>query len=156
VVPCLKSRIEAQVATLVQPYIEQQGLELVDVEYVKEGAHWYLRIYIDKEGGIELNDCQQVSHSLSAKLDQADPISQAYMLEVSSPGLERSLRKDSDFQRFKGQLVTVHTHTAYKGFTEFTGHLEGIQDQQIVLEYEGEKISIPQDQVSKAHLALEM
>lgn len=152
----MKSRIEAQVATLVEPYIEEQGLELVDVEYVKEGAHWYLRVFIDKVGGVDLNDCQSVSQKISAKLDQADPINQAYMLEVSSPGLERPLRKETDFQRFKGQLVTVHTHTAYQGFNEFTGYLEGLQDHQIVLEYQGEKISIPQDQVGKAHLALEL
>ncbi len=151
----MKSRIEAQVATLVEPYIEQQGLELVDVEYVKEGAHWYLRVYIDKEGGVELDDCSDVSHLISAKLDQADPINQAYMLEVSSPGLERPLKKEQDFARFSGSLVTVHTMVAYHGYTEFTGYLVGLQDKQILLEYENEKMAIPLDQVKKAHLAVE-
>jgi ribosome maturation factor RimP len=150
----LKSRVEAQVATLVEPYIEEQGLELVDVEYVREGAHWYLRVYIDKEGGIELDDCSTVSRIVSAKLDQADPISQAYMLEVSSPGLERPLKKEQDFERFKGSLVTVNTTVAFQGYTEFTGNLVGLEDNQIILEFENERISIPRDQVKKARLAI--
>jgi ribosome maturation factor RimP len=150
----LKSRVEAQVATLVEPYIEEQGLELVDVEYVREGAHWYLRVYIDKEGGIELDDCSTVSRIVSAKLDQADPISQAYMLEVSSPGLERPLKKEQDFERFKGSLVTVNTTVGFQGYTEFTGNLVGLEDNQIILEFENERISIPRDQVKKARLAI--
>ncbi|HWJ03349.1 MAG TPA: ribosome maturation factor RimP [Verrucomicrobiae bacterium] len=151
----MKSRVEAQVATLVEPYIEAQGLELVDVEYVKEGAHWYLRIFIDKEGGIDLNDCQEISHIVSEKLDQADPISQAYMLEVSSPGLERPLKKAEDFARFKGKLVTVHTYAPFQGFKEFTGFLLGLENEQISLEFEGQQIAIPTEQVSKTHLAIE-
>lgn len=151
----MKSRIEAQVASLLEPYVEQQGLELVDVEYVKEGVHWYLRVFIDKEGGVDLNDCQEVSKVVSAKLDQADPISQTYMLEVSSPGLERPLTKEEDFVKFKGKLVTVYTHAPFQGFTEFTGYLDGLEDKHILLEFQGDRIAIPQEQVSKAHLAVE-
>ncbi len=151
----MKSRVEAQVAALVEPYIEEQGLELVDVEYVKEGSHWYLRIFIDKEGGVDLNDCQRVSQAIGVKLDQADPISQAYMLEVSSPGLERPLKKDADFVRFKGELVTVHTFAPFQGFKEFTGYLAGLENDQIMLKFQEQTISIPREQVSKAHLALE-
>ncbi len=151
----MKSRVEAQVAALVEPCIEEQGLELVDVEYVKEGSHWYLRIFIDKEGGVDLNDCQRVSQAIGAKLDQADPISQAYMLEVSSPGLERPLKKDADFARFKGELVTVHTFAPYQGFKEFTGYLAGLENDRILLEFQEQTISIPRDLVSKAHLAID-
>jgi len=151
----LKSQIEVQVARLVEPYIEQLDLELVDVEYVKEGAHWYLRIFIDKEGGVDLNDCQEISRLVSEKLDQVDPISQAYMLEVSSPGLERPLNKDEDFVRFREKLVTVHTYAPFQGFKEFTGYLLGLEDKQIVLEFQGEKVSIPRELVSKTHLAIE-
>ncbi len=151
----MKSQIEVQVARLVEPYIEQLDLELVDVEYVKEGAHWYLRIFIDKEGGVDLNDCQEISRLVSEKLDQVDPISQAYMLEVSSPGLERPLNKDEDFVRFREKLVTVHTYAPFQGFKEFTGYLLGLEDKQIVLEFQGEKVSIPRELVSKTHLAIE-
>ncbi|MDA8443046.1 MAG: ribosome maturation factor RimP [Peptococcaceae bacterium] len=151
----MKSKVEEQVTTLVEPYIRQQGLELVDVEYVKEGAHWYLRIFIDKAGGVELSDCQAVSILVSEKLDQADPVNQAYLLEVSSPGLERPLKKDEDFATYKGSLVTVHTYAPYQGYKEFTGNLVGLEEGQIVLEHAGTKVAIPQQQVSKTHLAVE-
>ena len=82
-------------------------MNLVDVEFLKEGANWYLRVYIDKPGGIAIDDCQAVSEQLSDKLDEVDPIKQSYILEVSSPGLERPLKKDSDFERFKGEQVEV-------------------------------------------------
>ena len=147
--------VEEQVAALVEPLITAKGLELVEVEYVKEGPHWYLRIYVDKEGGVDLDDCTEVSHVVSAELDRVDPIKQAYMLEVSSPGLERPLKKDQDFQRFKGSLVTVHTTEVYQGFKEFTGHLVGLVDGDVILEYEGEQIAIPRGLIDKAHLCFE-
>lgn len=152
----MESRVEVQVSALVEPIIEQLGLELVAVEYVKEGAHWYLRVFIDKENGnIDLNDCQEVSQAISVKLDEADPISQAYMLEVSSPGLERPLKKDADFAKFKDNLITVNTYAPYQGFKEFTGYLVGLENDAIVMRYETETISIPREIVSKAHLAVE-
>ena len=147
--------IERQVANLVAPLIGEKGLELVDVEYVREGAHWYLRIYIDKEGGVELDDCTEISYAVSEILDKADPISQSYMLEVSSPGLERPLKKDEDFDRFKGKLVTVKLDAPFQGYNEFTGYLEGLINGEIVLEYEGDKVAIPRSLAGKTHLALE-
>ena len=147
--------VEEQVAALVEPLIAAKGLELVDVEYVKEGPHWYLRIYVDKEGGVDLDDCAEVSQVVSAELDKADPIKQAYMLEVSSPGLERPLKKDQDFERFKGSLVTVRTTEIYQGFTEFTGYLVGLVGGDVVLEYEGEQMAIPRNLIAKTHLYFE-
>lgn len=147
--------IEQRVETLLGPVIEEQGLELVNVEFVKEGAHWYLRLYIDKEGGVDLDDCTNVSHSVSEVLDRNDPISQAYMLEVSSPGLERPLKKDEDFQRFQGKLVRVSTKESFEGYQEFTGYLVGLIEDEIVLEYEKESIKIPRSLVEKANLALD-
>ena len=90
---------EAKVEALVLPIVEANNFELVDVEYVKEAGTWYLRIYIDKEGGIFINDCELVSRALSEIMDQDDPIEDAYILEVSSPGLGRPIKKDKDFQR---------------------------------------------------------
>lgn len=147
--------IEERVEALIAPVIAEKGLELVQVEYVKEGAHWYLRLYIDKEGGVDLDDCTHISHSVSEILDKEDPIPQAYMLEVSSPGLERPLRKEEDFARFQGELVRVLTKEPFEGYQEFTGYLVGLVDDHIVLEYKEESIKIPRSLVEKAHLALE-
>lgn len=147
--------IMEQVEAIIAPVITEQGLELVDVEYVKEGAHWYLRIYIDKEGGVDIDDCTNVSHLVSEVLDKHDPIAQAYMLEVSSPGLERPLKKDEDFERFTGKLVRVLTKEVYQGYKEFTGYLVGLIEDDIVLEYEKEKMAIPRSIVDKANLTFE-
>lgn len=149
-----KSILE-QVEALIAPVITDQKLELVDIEYVKEGAHWYLRIYIDKEGGVDIDDCTNVSHLVSEVLDKNDPISQAYMLEVSSPGLERALKKDQDFERFTGKLVRVLTKETFQGYKEFVGYLVGLVEDEIVLEYEKEKIAIPRSIVDKANLTFE-
>ncbi|MDA8227791.1 MAG: ribosome maturation factor RimP [Desulfitobacterium hafniense] len=151
----MEQSVEQKVAALVEPLIKEKGLELVDVEYIKEGTNRYLRLYIDKSGGVDLDDCTNVSHSVSELLDNNDPISQAYMLEVSSPGIERSLKKDEDFERFKGKLVYVKTTEPFKGFREFTGYLKGLINKEIVLEYEGEQVAIPQSTVEKANLTFE-
>lgn len=151
----MNQSVEQQVWALIEPAIQEKGLELVDVEYIKEGAHWYLRLYIDKNGGVDLDDCSAVSHAVSDILDEKDPIAQAYMLEVSSPGLERPLKKNEDFTRFQGSLVTVHTASPYQGYTEFTGHLVGLVNDEIVLEYENERIAIPRRIAEKTHLSLD-
>ena len=100
-----KNRVEKITERLVMPIIQNENFELVDLEYKKEGSNWYLRIYIDKPGGITLDDCQKVSEQLGEELDREDPISENYFLEVSSPGLDRPLMKDSDFIRFAGEFV---------------------------------------------------
>ncbi|KGK90568.1 ribosome maturation factor RimP [Desulfosporosinus sp. HMP52] len=147
--------IEKQIGSMVEPLIKEKGLELVAVEYLKEGAHWYLRLYIDKEGGVDMDDCSAISHVVSEMLDQKNPIPQAYMLEVSSPGLERPLKKEEDFVRFRGSMVMVHTTSSFKGFKKFSGNLIGLINDEIVLEYNDEHIAIPYNLVKKAHLALD-
>ena len=102
-----KAEIEQKTEELVTPIIDENHFELVDVEYVKEGANWYLRIYADKEGGISIDDCVLISRALEAKLDADDFIKDAYILEVSSPGLGRPLKKEKDFQRSIGQSVDI-------------------------------------------------
>ncbi len=147
--------VSEHVIKLCEPAITDKGLELVDVEYVKEGPHWYLRFYIDKEGGVDLDDCADISHVVGEILDQTDVIAGTYMLEVSSPGLERPLKKDEDYIKFKEKLVSLHTKKAIQGFTEFTGYLQGLENGQVILEYEGEKVEIPKELIEKAHLALD-
>lgn len=136
-----RKKIEDIVTELVLPIIEKNSFELVDVEFVKEGTNWYLRIYIDKDGGITIDDCQIVSEGLSSSLDKADPIKQKYFLEVSSPGLERPLKKDSDFERFKGHLVEVRTFEPIDGKKVFEGELIGLIDSKIAIKVDaGNKI----------------
>ena len=103
--------IEKRAEALITPIVEGFGFELVDVEYVKEGSDWYLRSYIDKSGGITIDDCEAVSRQFSDKLDEADFIDDAYIMEVSSPGLGRVLKKEKDFIRSKGEEVEVKTYT---------------------------------------------
>ncbi|MDF2523912.1 MAG: hypothetical protein K0R31_1553, partial [Clostridiales bacterium] len=98
-----KRKIEETIAELALPIAEKNSFELVDVEFIKEGTNWYLRIYIDKPNGITLEDCQTVSEEISKKIDEIDPINQSYFLEVSSPGLDRPLKKEKDYEKYKGE-----------------------------------------------------
>ena len=129
---------EAKAEELVLPLVEANNFELVDVEYVKEAGTWYLRIYIDKEGGININDCELVSRAFSEILDKEDPIEDAYILEVSSPGLGRPLKKDKDFQRNLGEEVEVRTYKAIDKCKEFVGILTDYQNGDVTIEMEDE------------------
>jgi ribosome maturation factor RimP len=125
-----KKRVEESVSELAQPIVEGLSFELVDVEFIKEGANWYLRVYIDKPGGIAIDDCQAVSEQLSDKLDETDPIKQSYILEVSSPG-ERPLKKERDFERFKGEIVEIKLYQPLNGRKVFEGELLGLVGERI-------------------------
>ncbi|MFZ5649553.1 MAG: ribosome maturation factor RimP [Bacillota bacterium] len=148
----VKNNVAAVVERLAAPVIEDLGMELVDVEFVKEGGRWLLRVYIDKPGGITHSDCEAVSQRLDALLDEKDPIPQSYYLEVSSPGIERPLKKLEDFLRFSGHEVQVTTYAPVEGKKKFTGKLEGADAGALFLEVEGGRMSIPMDQVSSARL----
>ena len=110
-----KDLYESKTEELVTPLIEQNNFELVDIEYVKEGSNWYLRVYIDKPGGINVDDCELISRALSDKLDEEDFIDDAYILEVSSPGLGRPLKKDKDFERSLGEDVEIKLYRMKDG-----------------------------------------
>ena len=143
--------IEEKTEELVQPIIERNNFEVVDVEYVKEGPDWYLRVYIDKEGGITIDDCESVSRELEAKLDEKDIVSGAYILEVSSPGLTRALKKDKDFKRNEGKPVEVHTFKPVDQVREFIGDLMSWDDEKVVLDIgpdTPELIEIPRNNIS--------
>lgn len=148
--------IEKLVTDWTRDIVGGTELELVEVEYVKEPSGWILRVYIDKPGGVDLEDCRQVSEALDQKLDEEDPIPGPYFLEVSSPGLERPLKKRSDYERFAGRLVQIRTFSALHGRKRFEGVLGGLNGENVVLEWGGETIEIPLELISKANLALEL
>lgn len=118
-----RDRIEKFVEDLLLPIIEEEQVALIDVEYVKELGHFYLRAYIDKEGGVTINDCEKVSRALSEKMEDIDPIQDPYILEVSSPGLDRPLKKDKDFERSIGKDVEFKLYKPFNGHKEFVGTL---------------------------------
>ena len=118
-------KITELTAELAAPAIEKQGCELWDVEYVKEGGTWYLRVLLDKEGGVDILDCEAISRELSDALDEVDPIEGSYTLEVGSAGAERSLKRPGDFERFMGSPVLVKLYRPQNGSKEFAGHLAG-------------------------------
>lgn len=127
---------EQRTEEILAPIIEEHEFELVDVEYVKEGGTWYLRAYIDKPGGITIDDCETVSRRLSDILDEKDYIEDAYILEVSSPGLGRPLRKDKDFKRSLGEEVELRTYRMIEKRKEFTGILRSYDEKTVTIEEE--------------------
>ena len=127
---------EQKTEAILMPIVEEHGFELVDVEYVKEAGTWYLRAYIDKPGGITVDDCEVVSRRLSDILDEKDYIEEAYILEVSSPGLGRPLKKEKDFKRSLGEEVDVRTYRMIEKQKEFTGLLKDYDDATVTIEME--------------------
>lgn len=149
-----KKRVTDIVEELIIPYANDNQIELVDVEFVKEGQNWFLRVYIDKEDGISLDDCQNVSEFLSEKLDEVDPIAQNYFLEVSSPGLDRPLKKERDFEKYKGRMVEVHLYQSYNGKKIIEGELVGLKDGYVVVKVKDEEIEISREKISVVKLAV--
>lgn len=131
-----KEQYEQQTENLLEPIVTGFGFELVDVEYVKEAGTWYLRAYIDKPGGITVDDCEAVSRKFSDILDEKDYIEDTYIFEVSSPGLGRPLKKDKDFQRSLGEEVEVRTYRAIEKQKEFTGVLQAFDKDSVTIVYE--------------------
>ena len=154
------SKITSEVEVLVTPILEQEGLELVDIEFVKEGREWFLRVFIDTPGGgIDIDQCAAVSEQLSEKLDEADPIAQNYFLEVSSPGAERPLKKEKDFEKAVGSFVHIRTYEPIDGAKEFEGYLLSYGDEGAELEMKVKtrkvKVGIPKDKIAFARLAID-
>ena len=129
-----REQYEQKTEEILLPIIEEHGLELVDVEYVKEGSSWYLRAYIDKPGGITIDDCEAVSRKLSDQLDEKDYIEDAYILEVSSPGLGRPLKKEKDYKRSLGAEVEIRTYRMIEKQKEFIGILKGYDENTVTIE----------------------
>lgn len=118
---------------IVEPYAQELGLRIWDVRFLKEGASWYLRIFIDKDGGVGIDDCVNLSHAIDKPLDESDPIEQAYFLEVSSPGVERDLVRDEHFTAYIGEKIKVKMIRPVEGKREFSGILEAYDDGNITI-----------------------
>lgn len=135
-----KEGYEQKTEEILLPIVEEYGFELVDVEYVKEGGTWYLRTYIDKEGGISIDDCEKVSRRLSDILDEKDYIDDTYIMEVSSPGLGRPLKKEKDFKRSLGKEVDIRTYRMIDKQKEFTGILKDYDKDTVTIELDDETL----------------
>ena len=146
----VREQYEQKAEAMAQPIIDQFGFELVDVEYVKEAGNWYLRFYIDKEGGITVDDCEAVSRIFSDKLDELDFIEDAYIMEVSSPGLGRPLKKEKDYVRSMGKEGEIRTYRPINKEKEFYGILSAYDESSVTITTEEQK----EQTFEKADIAL--
>jgi ribosome maturation factor RimP len=148
-------KVTELVAKLAQPVVEEKGCELWDVEYVREGSERFLRIYLDKEGGVDINDCEAVSRAMDPILDEADPIPESYHFEVCSAGLERALKRPGDFARFMGSPITVKLYRPRNGLKEIPGVLRGYEEGRVTLEAGKETITFEKSEVALVRLRVE-
>ncbi|AZT90185.1 ribosome maturation factor RimP [Caldicellulosiruptor changbaiensis] len=148
------SKVTKRVEELVKPILEKYGFDLVAIEFKKEGKNHFLRVYIDKPGGITIDDCQLVSEELSNKLDIVDPIPFSYYLEVSSPGVDRPLVNDRDFIRNRGRVVDVFLKQPIMNTTKLTGELVEKKEDVLIIMVDGENISIPFENIKKVKVAI--
>lgn len=147
---------EKKTEELITPLIDAEGFELVDVEYVKEGADWYLRVYIDKDGGITVNDCEKISRAFNEILDREDYIDDAYIFEVSSPGLLRPLKKDKDYQRNLGKLLEVKLFAPLNGVKEFEAELKSYDKESATLVMgDDTEVTVKRSEISLIRPAIE-
>ena len=151
------SKVTEAVEKLAAPVVASQGCELWDVEYVREAGTYFLRVYIDKEGGVSIDDCEAVSRALDPVLDEADPVPDSYVFEVGSPGLERALKRPGDFERFMGEMVTVKLYSARAGKREFVGKLSAYEDGRLSIEDKsGEVFSFDKKEYSSVRLYVQI
>ncbi|MCP4715215.1 MAG: ribosome maturation factor RimP [Deltaproteobacteria bacterium] len=151
----IEERVVAEVYSGVDDLVRHEGLELVDVVYLRESAGWVLRVLIDKPGGITVDDCRLISRQLGDVLDVQDSIPHAYRLEVSSPGINRPLKREHDFERFAGRRVRVRTMAPLENRKIFTGQLLGYCDGVVRVEVEEKIVVIPFDSILSAHLEVD-
>lgn len=145
----LSQNVAQRVKEIAEPYAAELGVEIWDVVFKKEGSDWYLRIFIDKEGGISVDDCVDFTHLITKPLDDADPISQSYTLEVSSPGIERELKVDRHFKKYIGARVFLRTIRPVNGVRDFAGVLKAYEDQKITVETDqGETMTFAKKDIS--------
>ncbi|MCM3594263.1 ribosome maturation factor RimP [Metabacillus idriensis] len=154
----MSKKVTEIVAELAMPILDELTLELVDVEFVKEGKEWFLRVFIDSSDGIDIEHCAIVSEKLSEKLDETDPIEQNYFLEVSSPGAERPLKKDSDFTKSIGKNVYIKTYEPFEGSKVFEGELTAFDGEHVIvtilIKTRKKQIQIPYEKIASARLAV--
>lgn len=148
-------KITEQVWQFAEPLVQAQGCSLWDVEYVREGGEWFLRLYIDKGGGVDIDDCEAVSRAVDPVLDEKDPIPESYRFEVCSAGLERVLKRPSDFERFLGEPVLVKLYRPRDGRKEFPGVLKGYKDGDVTISAGGQEITFEKAEVALVRLRVE-
>ena len=145
-----------EVRQVVEPILQSQGMELVDLEYQREPQGWVLRVYIDREGGVTVEDCAEVSREVGTTLEVRNLIADPYVLEVSSPGLTRPLKKAEDFLKYRTRLVKMKTFKPIEGQRNFKGTLLGLEGEKVRLEVEGRIYEIPLQEITKANLEIEL
>jgi ribosome maturation factor RimP len=154
----MSKKVTEIVEELVSPILDELELELVDIEYVKEGKNWFLRVFIDSNEGVDIEDCGVVSERLGEKLDEVDPIPHNYFLEVSSPGAERPLKKESDFTRSIGKNVYIKTYEPIEGEKVFEGELTAFDGQMVTITFKVKTrtrtVNIPYEKIATARLAV--
>ena len=148
-------KITETVRQFAEPVVQAHGCSLWDVEYVREGADWFLRLYIDKPGGVDINDCEAISRAVDPILDEKDPIPDSYSFEVCSAGLERTLKRPRDFQQFLGSPVTVKLYRPWGGLKELPAVLRGYEDGKVTVEMGKETITFEKSQVALVRLRVE-
>lgn len=146
---------ETKTEEILIPIVADAGVEIYDVEYVKEGSDWYLRVYIDKPEGVNINDCEVVNRALSLKMDELDFIDDAYILEVSSPGLGRALKKERHFEKSIGQEVEVKTYKAIDKEKQFVGILQSYEDGVITIQTEKKEMKFEKADVASVRLTFD-
>ncbi len=150
-----QNNTEKKVLAILEPILEEKALELADLEFVKEGPNWYLRVYIDKDGGVTIEDCENVSRILEKKLDEADPIEQAYILEVSSPGIDRPLKKPEHFEKYIGEIIDIKLYKPLEGKKEYQGELKQFDNGVItIIEEDGTEKQFIQKETASVRLAV--
>ncbi|MCI6553084.1 MAG: ribosome maturation factor RimP [Lachnospiraceae bacterium] len=150
-----KETYESRTEELLEPIAEAAGVEIYDVEYVKEGSSYYLRAYIDKPEGVNINDCERVSRALSDALDEKDFIAEAYILEVSSPGLGRALKKDKHLKRSLGEQVELKTYKPIEKCREFQGILKAFDENSVTIEMQGGDLVFARGDIALIRLAVD-
>ena len=146
------SKVTETVTALAAPIAAELGLELWDVEYVREAGQWFLRVYIDKDGGVSINDCEALSRALDPVLDEADPIPDSYVFEVSSAGAERELKRPGDFARYMGSSAEVRLYKPVDGSKSFVGTLAGYDNGAVTLTVAGKELTFDKAQVAQVRL----
>ena len=146
------SKITEKVEALAKPVVEEAGCELWDVEYVREAGSWYLRVFIDKEGGVSIEDCERISRKLDPILDENDPIPDSYVFEVGSAGAERELKRPSDFERYMGSEIEVKLYQPYQGKKSFVGSLDAYEDGNVTVS----SVLLKKEQIAQVKLHVTM
>ena len=148
-------KVTEQVAQFAEPVVQAHGCTLWDVEYVREGGEWFLRLYIDKDGGVDISDCEAISRAVDPILDEKDPVPDSYNFEVCSAGLERQLKRPSDFEQFMGSSVSVKLFKPVGGAKEFVGKLAGYADGAVTIEAAGTTHTFQKNEVAQVRLHVE-